>query len=166
MGRRLTVMMGMLVVLIGWTGIGLAREGVVPAEITKKAQTKGVVRVIVQLDVATRPEGVLSSRQAVLDQRQAIAAVQSELLRDLAGTSHRVTGQLKTIPFLGLEAGPDALAVLERSSRVVGVTEDRPVPPSLQQSVPLVEAPQAWDAGFDGFDWAVAVLALLSQPEG
>jgi subtilisin family serine protease len=136
----------------------LAREGAVPAEVAQKAQTKGLVRVIVQLDVATRPEGALASRQAVLDQRQAIAAAQSELLADLARTNHRVTRQFETIPFLALEVGPDALAVLERSPRVVGVAEDRLAAPSLQGSVPLVEAPQAWDAGFDGTGWAVAVL--------
>jgi len=157
MGRRLTVMMAILV-LIGWTGIGIAQQGKVPPEVLQKAQTKGVVRVIVQLDVATRPEGALATRQAALDQRQAIAAAQSELSADLAGTSHRVTRQFETIPFLALEVGPDALAVLERSARVVGVAEDRPRAPSLLQSVPLVEAPQAWAAGFDGTGWAVAVL--------
>ena len=86
MGRRLAGMVGMGVVVLWWTGIGMAREGVVPAEIAHKAQTEGVARVIVQLDVPVQPEGTLDSPQAMLAQRQSIAAAQTDLLAELAGT--------------------------------------------------------------------------------
>ncbi len=144
--------------MMGWSGIGVAREGAVPGEIMRKAQTEGVIRVIVQVDVPTHPEGYLASRQAVLSQRQAIAAAQRDLLADLFGTSHRVIWQYQTIPFLALEAARDALAALERSPIVVGATEDGLLMPLLKESVPLVEADQAWDAGFDGSGWRVAIL--------
>ncbi len=157
MKRRLILCL-VVVALIGWSRIGIAQQSVVPAEVTKKAQTEGVVRVIVQLNVATQPEGALSSPQAVLAQRQAIAAAQSGLLADLAGTSHRVTRQFEIISFIALEVGLDALAALERSARVVSVTEDHLATPFLAESVPLVEAPQAWAAGFDGTGQSVVVL--------
>ena len=48
--------------------------------------------------------------------------------------------------------------MLERSSLVIGVAEDRLDAPLLPQSGPLVEADQAWAAGFDGTGWAVAIL--------
>jgi subtilisin len=157
MGPWRAVVIGMMVA-VGWTGTGVAREGVVPAVLMRKAQIAGVVRVIVQLDVLASPEGASDSPQAVQAQRQAIAATQRGLMAALVGTGHRVARQFATIPFLALEAVPDALAVLERSAHVVGVTEDRLAAPLLPQSVPLVEADQAWAAGFDGHGWAVAVL--------
>ena len=48
--------------------------------------------------------------------------------------------------------------MLERSARVIRVTKERVFRLSLAQSVPLVEADQAWAAGFDGTGWVVAVL--------
>ena len=121
-------------VFIGWTGIGIAGESKVPPEVWEKAQTKGVVRVLVQLDVPWQPEGKLS-KDAVLAQRKAIAAAQDNLLVELAGTKHEVTRRFDFIRGLALEVGLDALEVLERSARVMRVTEDRPL--QLQQhSVP------------------------------
>ncbi len=158
MRRQWIIMSQLLLVIIVSPFIGMAREGAVPADIAAKAQAEGTVRIIVQLDVPTRPEGILGSPLAVSTQRQAIAAGQAAVLADLTGTNHRVARQFATIPFLALEVGPDALAALERSARVLGVTEDRLDVPSLAESVPLVEADQAWAAGFDGTGWSVAVV--------
>jgi hypothetical protein len=91
----------------------LAREG------------KGTVRVLVQLQVATKPEGELTSAHAVAAQRQAIATAQSAVLRELVGTSYRVVRTYETIPFLALEVSLDALQALEESALVMGVEEDR-----------------------------------------
>jgi len=156
--RRLATVMIAIWVILGWTEVGIAQQGKVPPEVLQEAQTKGVARVIVQLDVATRPEGALPTRQAVLGQRQAIAGAQGDRLAELSGTTHKVTRRFETIPFIALEVTPDALAALERSARVVGVVLDRLDAPSLLESAPLVEADQAWAAGFEGTGWTVAVL--------
>jgi len=158
MARWVTVWLGMFLVSLGWPGIGVARQGAVSTEIAAKAQTAGVTRVIVQLDMAATPEGALSSRQAMLAQRQGIVAAQTEVQSYLARTDHRVTRQFTTIPFLALEAGPDALAELEQSARVVSVTEDHLHAPLLAQSVHIVEADQAMNLGFDGTGMTVAIL--------
>jgi hypothetical protein len=57
------------VVLITWTGIGIAQQGKVPAKLPKvraevwqKAQAEGVVGVIVGLDVPWQLEGKLSKQ--------------------------------------------------------------------------------------------------------
>lgn len=113
-------MLGLVVVLFGWTAVGMAQAGLVPAEVAHKAQTEGAARVIVQLDVVIQPEGNLDSTRAVLAQRQAIATTQSQVLAELAGTSHRLVRQFETIPFLALEVALDALAALERSAWVGG----------------------------------------------
>ncbi len=158
MRRQWIIMSQLLLLIIVSPFIGMARAGAIPADIAAKAQAEGTVRIIVQLDVPTRPEGTLASPLAVSTQRQAITAGQAAVLADLTGTNHRVARQFATIPFLALEVGPDALAALEQSSTVVGVTEDGLAAPSLAESVPLVEADQAWAAGFDGTGWSVAVL--------
>ena len=95
-----------------------------PPEVWQKAKIEGIVRVIVGLNVPWQPEGNLS-KEAMLAQRQAIAAAQDELLAELAGMEHRVVRRFGNITGLALDVGLDALAVLEGSSRVVRVTEDR-----------------------------------------
>ena len=146
------------VALILVTAAGSATAGEIPAALYDKARAQASVRVIVQLRVATIPEGHLESTNAVASQRQGIAARRSKLMTDLAATRHRMIREFETIPFVALEVGPDALLVLEASPDVVGVEEDYLLRLLLSQSVPLVGAPQAWAAGFDGTGTAVAIL--------
>ncbi len=134
MKKRLSLCLA-AVVWIGWTDIAVAQQGKVPPEVWEKAKTKGVVRVIVGLNVPWQPEGKLS-QQDRFAQRKAIAAAQDELLAELAGTKHRVTGRYRFTPGIGLEIGPDALKVLELSARVTEVREDRVAKPSVEPSVP------------------------------
>jgi len=123
------------VLMIGWTGIVTAQESKVSPEVWEKAKTKGVVRVMVQLDVPWQPEGKLS-KDEVLKQRKAIAAAQDEVLAELAGTKHKVSARFEIIRFLSLEVGLDSLAVLDRSARVVRVTEVGVLKPHLEQGMP------------------------------
>ena len=123
------------VVGIGCIAFGAAQQGKVPPDIWQKAREKGVVRVLVQLNVPTKPIGTLS-KEELLAQREVITAAQDELLAELAGTKHRVGRLFENIPGLSLEVGPDALAVLERSARVVKVTEERVFKPLQEPRVP------------------------------
>jgi subtilisin len=156
--KRWAAVIGFLLMMIGGRSVDVAAQAVVPPEITQKVQSEGIARVIVRLGVQTRPEGTFDTPQAVEAQRQAVASAQTFFLADLAGTRHRVTRQFQTIPFVALEVEADGLAALEKSALVIGVAEDRWDAPLLPQSVPLVEADQAWAAGFDGTGWAVAIL--------
>jgi hypothetical protein len=47
----------------------------------------------------------------------------------LTGTKHVVLGEIHTIPSVGLNVGADALAILERSSMVLNVSESKYIPP-------------------------------------
>lgn len=157
-GRLSLTALAIIVAMAASAGLAIAQQPKVSADLTNQARTKGNVYVIVRLNVEAKVEGILPSSQAVTAQRQSIAAAQDALLRELAGRRHRVTGRVATLPILGLEVGLDALAVLERSSRVLRVTEDGVAKPLLSESVPLIQADQAWAAGFDGTGWKVAVL--------
>lgn len=130
MKSRILVILA-LVVVVGCAGSGVAqdtekkevaRPRKVPPELTQKAQTQGTVRVIVNLNVPEWTSKKLST-EAELAQRQTIADAQNHVIAELAGTQHNIKAQLKTIPALGLEAGPNALAVLERSPLVQNVYE-------------------------------------------
>ena len=89
----------------------------VPPGVVEAARQSGRVRVIVQL---VQPAGIT------------IAAAQDAVLAELAGTAHRVLQRYLTSPALALEAGEDALLVLDRSAHVRSVAGDfelRPTSP-------------------------------------
>ncbi|MCH7787561.1 MAG: S8 family serine peptidase, partial [Chloroflexi bacterium] len=133
-------------------------RGVILADLAAKAQLEGSVRVIVRLNMRSQREGDLPTTQAVQEQRQSIQVAQSAVLSELAATSFSVTARFKTIPFIALEVSPDTLAALERSSRILDIQEDAVAYPTLDDSVPIINADDVWAAGFDGEGVAVAII--------
>ena len=133
-------------------------NAVAPQELIDKARVSGSVRVIVQLAESVQPEGRLANIRAKRQQRRQIAAAQSGLLSELTGTNHRVLSRYQTIPFVALEATPSTLQALERSSKVVSVQEDGINYTTLYDSIPIVQADQAWAAGFDGSGQAIVII--------
>jgi hypothetical protein len=98
----------------------------------RAAVRQGSARVIVELRVpgGVKPEGDLASSAAVAAQRQAIADAQARLVARLAGTQFSQVRQYRSVPFLALEIGPDALVALEQMGDLVSrVLEDRMVMP-------------------------------------
>ena len=93
------------------TSAAPARQSKVPPALIEKARATGSVRVIVDLAKAFTFE--LETGQKTIE-------------AELAGTSYKVLGRLANLPALLLEVGPDALVVLNTSSHVVKVTENRP----------------------------------------
>ena len=157
--RRLFIAIAMLSAsTLGGSPGAFALEGAIHPQVLERMQAQGTARVIVQLDTPAAPEAALAGPTAAHAQRQAIGTTQFGVMSVLMGTPHRVTRRFKTIPFMALEVGPDALAALERSPNVVQVLDDGVDRPLLPQSVPLVEGPQAFSAGYDGRGYAVAVL--------
>ena len=124
----------------------------------QRAADSGSVRVIVQLDVDTQPEGRLPGAALRRAQRAQIAAAQAGLRRELAGTSYAEGRAFRSIPFASLEVGPAALARLERAAGVLAVQEDHLHRPLLDVSVPRVEADDTAALGLDGSGQAVVVL--------
>ncbi len=118
----------------------------------------GMRRVLVHLNVATAPEGALPHGLAVAAQRSAIGAAQAAVRSALAGRGHRLLWEYGAIPFVAAEVNQDALTALQTSPVVSGIYEDKLHRLSLQQSVPLIHADQAWAQGFDGTGILVAIL--------
>jgi hypothetical protein len=123
---------------VNWTDRGIAQQLItsevsrrpkVSSDLWEKIQNNGVVAVTVGLNVPWQPEGKLN-KESILTQRQAIGSAQQQLLSELTGTSYKLRFQQKTVPYLSLEVGHDALAILERSALVNRVTEIRRGRPS------------------------------------
>jgi subtilisin len=124
-----------------------------------RAQTAGRARILVELAVpgTYRPEGRLPA-SAVAAQRRAITASSTRVLQQMGGTSLRVVRRYSTLPFLALDADARGRAALAASPDVVRILDDELVKPTLAQSVPLIQADQAWGAGFDGTGTTIAVV--------
>jgi hypothetical protein len=107
----------------------------VSEEIVTRASSEGSVLVLVGLKVAWQMEQSLSD-DAIMTQRRAIDAVQSDLLAELSGTKYAVVRRYREIPGIALDVGSDALAVLKQSGTVINVLPDRPIKPAATQGLP------------------------------
>jgi subtilisin family serine protease len=142
--------------LAGATAPAGAARPIEPA-LAARAAEPGGVPVLVALAVATQPEPRIPA-PARAAQRACIAAMREALRGELGAAGHAVARAYRSIPFVALEVGPEALAALRRSPRVRAVHPDPLRRPSLDASVPIVQADQAIALGFDGAGAAVAVL--------
>ncbi|MCP4213326.1 MAG: S8 family serine peptidase [bacterium] len=105
---------------------------------------------------------------------EAISRVGFSILHKLNGVPYNVNREYSTLPCLALTVGLKTLERLEKMPEIVSITEDvlLPLPrepevsdspgtsvsPPLQDSIGIVKADKAWDAGFTGSGWYVAVL--------
>lgn len=121
-----------------------------------RAQEAGRVRVIVGLDVATRPEGGLSAA-AQATQRAAIASAQQGIAGILGGES--VIRNFETVPYTVLRLTPAQLERLRATpGMVTSIVEDGLSEPFLAESTRLIMARRVWQRGIDGTGYTVAVL--------
>jgi hypothetical protein len=92
-------------------------------ELWQEIRDYGSARVVVQLNLASRPEAKLPMRQKVA-QREAIAHMQERIIAELAGTHHRVITMSRSSAALVLNVEREALAILDASPLVRSVTRD------------------------------------------
>lgn len=164
--RWITLRLLVLGLVAGALALGHSQLASASAEVSPRVRQlllqSGAARVIVELRLpagAHIPEGQLPSRAAVGRQRQDIASTQSQVLSRLRRAPHRVVRRFQTVPFMVLDVGPGALQELEASAfEVHRVIEDEFRTFFLAESGPLVEADQAWAAGYDGAGTVIAVL--------
>jgi subtilisin family serine protease len=131
------------------------------------SRAAGSVRVLVRLDVP-RLEALSRASRAGGDRQRtgeadralaaAVAGAGARLRDSLAATPYAVTRTFRTVPFMAIRASEQALRFLEASPLVIDVAEDRLGRPTLDGTVPLVGAADAWAASGTGSGWYVAVL--------
>lgn len=139
-----------------------AQRARVLAELTAKVQSEGRVRVIVGL----RPEGgsEAAAPSSFKDAAARAATVsridraQQELLERMIDYSVSSVRRFKYIPYLAMEVDAAALEALVSDSEVVSIEEDKLLKPMLEESIPLIGAPNAWSQGFGGSGQTIAIL--------
>jgi hypothetical protein len=136
-----------------WSGLLL-----IASVATSSAQDR---RVIVELRLPSplTPEGQMLNAAAVIGQRQVIADRVAQVLSRLPiRTTRPAPRPFVTVPLVVLKVTPEERAALATDPDVARVLDDVLLFPVLSDSVPLVEADQAWNAGYDGSGAVVAVL--------
>src|SRR5688500_13873577 len=127
----------------------------VPPEIVAALRQDRSVRVIVRVNAPVAPESSLSL-PAQAAQRASIATAQTAVLRALGG---RVPAHLfRVIPYMAMQVDEADLATLAAHPDVTAIELDRADRPVLAESTALIRAPQAWNSGFTGAGWTIAVL--------
>jgi subtilisin family serine protease len=129
----------------------------ITAVLLDKARREGPQRVVVGLHTAFVPEGRLS-QAGLAEQRQRITSAQSHVLARLAGLNAVERRRFKYVPFMVLEANATAIGRLAVLPMVASLQKDRLERPIMASSNEVIGSPDAWDAGYDGAGWAVAVL--------
>jgi subtilisin family serine protease len=142
-----------VLVLLGATPAAAAVP--VPEAVLQAAERAGSARVLVRL-AAEAPRG----REAPAERtarRDRIARAADAALAQI-GPSPPGIRRYGTLPLLALEASPRELEALAAAESVVALELDRPLVPSLIESIPRIGANVSASAGFDGSGTAIAVL--------
>jgi len=93
----------------------------IDAKVLDRVRSKGVAPVMVDLNVPVKSE--IRTREEEQSQVRAVRAVQDLVLQELIGTQYKLRYRFDLAPTMSMEVGADALAVLERSTYVVRVSE-------------------------------------------
>ena len=129
----------------------------IPAEALLKARSSGLVRVIVSLDVTFTSESLLGADAggvpAHLHRKRA-----SQAPRPAREAEFSRVRRFVYIPYVALEIDEATLQALAAAPEVRRIDVDELLKPTLAQSSTLIGAPAAWNAGYTGAGWSIAVL--------
>jgi len=127
-------------------------------KLVEKAQVMEKLPVIIRLNIPYYPEGQLSLRQEREDQHARISQAQGDLLERYSGRSISKVKKFMSVPYIAMTVDASGLADLLNDPEIVSIQEDIPVPPTLEQSIPFINADTVHSEGSDGTGYAVAVL--------
>lgn len=130
------------------------------AGLMARARQQGRMLITVGLDAAFQPEGTLSPGE-LATQRSRIGDAQQRVA-DALGLDEGIS-RYRTVPFITLQATPEQVRILLELPGITTIIEEVAVPPLLNESAPLINARRAWNLGFTGSGWAVAVLDTGTQ---
>lgn len=126
-------------------------------KLLEKARIKGTVALIVGLHIDFKPEGYLRTSLRI-NQRAEIARRQESLLSTLEPFAPSNIVKFQSISYLAMTVNAETLEFLKTLPEVKSVREDEFRKASLAESTQIVEAPQAWSAGYSGQGQVIAIL--------
>ncbi len=156
--KRKKTLISLVFLLITAINASLVYSGSHETALLEKANTKGSVRVIIRLNVDYKSEGMLSSAQDIQLQQSRISQAQGNLLARFAYRNLSNVKQFSTIPYMAMGVDVTALEVLLNDPGITSVSEDIPEPPTLNQSIPFINADDVHVQGVDGSGITVAIL--------
>ncbi len=127
-------------------------------ELVGKVQSMGSLPVIIKFKLPFVPEFWLSAPQGVARQQARIVRAQNALESRLTQLSISNIKKYTTIPYMALRVDEQSLKALLKDQDILQIEEDIPVPPTLNLSIPFVQADDMQMAGYTGAGYAVAVL--------
>ncbi len=131
----------------------------VDALISNQISTRGMARVIVELNMDYVLESSLSSQTEIQAQRASIQQQQSQLLASLSGLNVIVNRQYDFIPSIALTVDSGALDALATSAMVASIAPDRILKfDAFPDYINRIGAPTLWTQGYDGTGYTVAIL--------
>jgi subtilisin len=128
-------------------------------ELLVRAQSNGVVRVIVGLRSGLpRLTDALATPQAEASYRIALQQTQSQILSSMS--TYRVTNvvRFQYLSAIAMTVDAAGLRFLASLPMVVSIEEDQISAPTLTESVALVGGKAAWNQGYTGAGWTVAIV--------
>ena len=150
--------------------VAQASGGGAAADLAAQARRHGRIKVIAGLAV-DMPADDAAAPMAAAREQATLRQVQDGVLATVfgrtrtpaasgggGGTDDDGVRRYETIPFLSMVVTAAELARLTADDRVVTVQEDVPVPPTLLDSVPLIQAARVHDLGFLGRRYGLAIL--------
>jgi Ca2+-binding RTX toxin-like protein len=115
--------------------------------------------VMIELNTAFSPEMTLKGKSEIDEQRRGIRESGDRVIRDLDGHQFEVTADLETVPYLGLKVTKDGYDALERSQDVIRIVEEIRHYPTLNNTIPMIQADLALSlGGVNGAGFSVAIL--------
>jgi subtilisin family serine protease len=126
--------------------------------LTEKLQTQPEVRVVVTLRTIFNIDAEVSGTLVGRAQRSEIRRLRDQFINTAVGYDPSSLKTYESLPFVALSVNTTGLAWLQSSTTVLGIEEDRLHQPGMAESLVLVQADQAWAAGYQGTGQTVAVL--------
>ncbi|WP_018231890.1 S8 family peptidase [Thioalkalivibrio thiocyanodenitrificans] len=133
------------------------------AALVNRAIADGNVPILVQLDVHLVLEEKLPDHAALTAQRERLRSIQEQVLQRLSAVpapeAARGIKRFHLFPGFAMQASAVEIQKLLEDPKVVRIFEDTPVPPLLDDSVPLIGADGS--GTFSGFTGDGHVIAIL-----
>lgn len=154
---RLAASAALLTVLAG-PSLSTRARAPISAELASHVSGRGTTSVIVGVDVDLVPEGELGTAAAVAAQRAAVSHALDQVTVRAAAAGIAVGERFATVPYFTARVDVVTLDALASLPGVTSIRENEAFSAQLLDTVPLVGAPAAWNAGFAGSGWTIAVV--------
>ncbi|MBI2703859.1 MAG: S8 family serine peptidase [Actinobacteria bacterium] len=137
----------------------MAKLDAIGAKLATSNPATARVLVGLRVDSTLAPsEAAAQSPAAIADYQSQIATAQANVTNAIEGAGATVTRRYTSVPAVAMTVDATALDRLRTLPGIDSVTLDEAVPPTLAQSVPLIQGTVAQAAGYNGSGWSVAIL--------